>query len=175
MMAGDTDSSRVNNAFFHANGWIGPNQTSERLDVTVAPANVAESDGKGYFAVEVTSRAGTAFDPAAIEIRRVGSGAANSVGGVADADSSIVIPRLAHNNLSNSTSSLTLVELPAGQYQFTVRGEANPSLGVPAEGLKGAFQVNAYLIGDVNGDHRVDAVDREAMRFMIDALHSDAN
>jgi hypothetical protein len=116
-------------------GIVNPGAPSE-LTLTV-PGN-PDNDGSRILSFHVmrdNSVAGNNLNPSAITISRI----------EADNSRTSVTP-LFSNGEMGSSESLMVANLRPGTYELTVRGD---------NGTHGAFLMNVYLPGDVNGDGRV--------------------
>lgn len=116
-------------------------RTSERAPAqevrfTVSPADFQLRGGKTLLGFQVHDPLGGPFDPAAPTIVR--------------SDGQSLSPTLADDDTSGGDSALTIVELGRGRFTATVGGE-NDSRGV--------WRMDVHLVGDANGDRRVDYLD----------------
>ena len=83
---------------------------------------------------------GSALDPALV--------------GVMNVQGQAVIPRYSTTDLPGVSDSLTLYELPYGEYTLTVQGEG---------GSVGGYLLDVFLVGDADGDGDVDRTDTQAI------------
>jgi hypothetical protein len=113
----------------------------EHIAVSIAPEKLGITGDKAFLGFQTQSRGGGSFDPAALQIRR--------------ADGTLVKPEFSVANLPGSTDSVVLVQLGKGNYTLDVSGTL---------GARSQFQVDVYLVGDVNGDHAVRADDLDLIR-----------
>ncbi len=75
-----------------------------------------------------------------------------------------VKPTYVNADLGGYTRSLALASLTYGSYNLTVGGD---------RGTSGAFQLDAFLAGDANGDHRIDLSDGSLIRSLIGSVSGD--
>jgi hypothetical protein len=93
---------------------------------------------------------GSTLDPAAVQVRNVAGGATQ--------------PERAAADLGDGRDSLLLTPLKPGDYTLAVRGD---------HGTAGAFQLDAFLAGDVNGDLSVDDTDGDAVKGLFGSTAGD--
>jgi len=97
-------------------------------------------------------RTGGSLDPAAVQIR-------NDSGAVLPAVYSIA-------DIAAGVDSLAIVQVGPGTYSVLVGPEANGF---------GAFELDVFLVGDVDGDRSVDRTDADLIRGIFGAEQGDAN
>ncbi len=90
---------------------------------------------------------GSLLDPAPVVIR--------------DSNQQLVNPLLSNMNLAAGQQSLVVAELPLGSYQITVSG---------AQQTQGGYELDVFLVGDVDGDRSVSAADGQAIQAMLGAV-----
>lgn len=103
-----------------------------------------DSEGTVRLIFKVTSANGCTLDPAALRIRPVQS-----------SDTPIVTP--SQSDYFGRSVSATAGRFRPGSYQLEVSSERN---------TKGAFTLEAFLLGDVNNDRQVDAADLQIIKAL---------
>ena len=121
-----------------------------RIPITIAPAKLGIAD-KAYLGFQVQSLTGSSFDPAAVQILRC--------------PWHVSQPEYAIANLAGKTDSVVVAGLVQGNYTLEVSGTV---------GARSQYQVDVYLVGDVNGDHEVDQGDLDTIRQIYGSAAGDA-
>ena len=131
------------NLFAQFTGILDPtdNNTADFLDLSISAAELSITQEKAVLGFSLKTQHDGGLDPSAVTIR--------------DQSGATVSPLYARSNIPGSTESLVIAELPSGDYNVEVTG---------AVGSRSQYTLNVFLAGDVNGDHRVDQTDLEAIR-----------
>lgn len=137
------------NVFAEFRGTLISGET-ERLPVTMVPADFALAGGKSILGFHVRADAGSALDPAAVQVLPL----------LADgSDGPALTPRLVRADLA-AGRSLALVEVPYGNF----------TLSFPAEfGSAGGYTLEAFLAGDATTFRVIDNPDAILIRNMMQA------
>ncbi|MHC4789419.1 MAG: Ig-like domain-containing protein, partial [Planctomycetota bacterium] len=113
-----------------------------RVAIHLRPEDFAPArTGKTMLGLHLQAAEGSGLDPDVVEALSNGQP---------------VNPRYARND-TGVTDSLALVEFLAGDYELAVRGQGNTG---------GAYVLDVFLVGDVEGDGDVDRADTRAIRGM---------
>jgi RHS repeat-associated protein len=133
-------------------GAIGASGTSAQVPISIAPADFTLPHGRTTLGFHVVTPAGSELDPAAVRIQ--------------DAHGAPVTTQYAVSDLKGATQSLTLASLHYGTYRLIVGGD---------RGTSGAFHLDVFLAGDVNGDRTVDRADGILLRKIFGAAAGDGH
>ena len=149
--------SSAAHVFANYDGQIVSAGGSERIDFGISNSEFALSGGKTNLGFQLVAGDGGNLDPAAVTIRNSSTNA-------------VITPALSRPDLAANRQSLVVAELPLGSYYLTVSAEHNTS---------GAYRLNTYLVGDINGDRKVDTADGIAINTLIKTsqyqVEADAN
>jgi Bacterial Ig domain len=83
---------------------------------------------------------------------------------ITTANGTAVTPVFVNPNMAGDTQSLTLASLSYGNYTLTINGDG---------GSVGAFQLDVFLAGDADGDHRIDLADGQLIRELDGSVAGD--
>ena len=133
------------NVFAEFGGTLATAADAKAVPITLSAADFTLAGGKTVLGFHVTAAAGSTLDPAAVTITGAGGAAVST--------------RLSNANVAsgNGKASLVVVELAAGTYTVTVRGE---------KGTSGGFVLSAFLAGDQDGSRAVTTTDGTVIRSM---------
>ena len=118
---------------------------SDRIEIGISNSEFALSGGKMNLGFKLVAGDGSNLDPATVTIRNSSTNA-------------VVSPALSQPDLAAKRQSLAIAELSAGNYYLTVSSERDTS---------GSYRLNTYLVGDINGDRKVDTADGTAINALI--------
>jgi RHS repeat-associated protein len=139
------------NIFARFRGTLAKPGDAQQIAVTLRAADFTLKTASPVLGFELVAPPGSGLNPAVPQITR--------------ADNTTVTPRATNSGLAGNTESLNLSALAYGTYTVTVRG---------AQGTAGAYQLNIFLAGDVNGDFKVDTTDGSAIAAMMGSKAGDA-
>jgi hypothetical protein len=122
-------------------------------EVGLIPMNLALQNpaGTAYLAFRTRGLGGGDLDPEVLKIRR--------------GDGTLVGAQYAIANLPGSTDSVLVARMTSGDYTLEVSGTAT---------TRSHFQVEVFLVGDVNGDHLVGEDDLNTIRQIYGSKAGDA-
>jgi hypothetical protein len=122
-----------------------PDVAGGAIPIRIAPQDFRlATGGRVLLGFELVAADGSPLDPAAVRVATLRPGGAIPIGG--------------RDDLGTGTASLTLVAARPGALAITPLGEA---------GTTGAATLRVRLVGDANGDRRVDAYDLRLIREAI--------
>ncbi|HEX8203929.1 MAG TPA: Ig-like domain-containing protein, partial [Isosphaeraceae bacterium] len=114
---------------------------AERIDIAITRDDFTLAGNRTLLGFHLQPAPGSTLDPASVQVYNA---AGNSVPAMID-----------RNDIGTGTPSLVLAELPVGGYRLAVGGQ---------HGTTGAYRLDVSLVGDVNGDRRVDMTDGLILR-----------
>jgi RHS repeat-associated protein len=139
------------NIFARFRGTLVKPGDAQQIAITLRAADFTLATASPVLGFELVAPPGSKLNPAVVQITRP--------------DNTTVTPRATTSGLAGNTESLNLSALSYGTYTVNVSG---------AQGTAGAYQLNVFLAGDVNGDFKVDTTDGSTIAAMMGAKAGDA-
>jgi hypothetical protein len=121
-------------AFATIQGEISTPAEEDVFPIRIDPADIALHRWGTYVGFEVHASNGSQLDPSPVRIRPLGKS----------------VTTIAWKSSDGPHGSVTLATVRAGSFQLVVGGDRRTT---------GAYHVNVFLVGDANGDYRVDKRD----------------
>ena len=140
----------ASNIFAQFSGVVPAAGSVQQIPITLSTSNFTLPGSHAVIGFQVQAPTGSSLDPAAVTITT--------------AAGTTVKPTYVNADLGGHTQSLALASLTYGSYNLTVGGQ---------RGTSGAFQLDAFLAGDANGDHRIDLSDGSLIRSLIGSVSGD--
>ncbi len=138
------------NSFAQFSGVVPAAGSVQQIPITLSTSNYTLPGSKAVIGFQVEAAGGSSLDPAAVTITT--------------ASGTTVQPTYVNADLGGTTQSLALASLTYGSYNLAVGGD---------RGTSGAFQLNAFLAGDANGDHQIDLADGSLIHSLIGTVSGD--
>lgn len=138
------------NVFAQFMGQVDAPGASRSIPVTLDPADFHLAGGTTLLGLQLLGADGSALDPAAVAIR--------------DAGGQLVAPTYQNADLAGRAQSLVVAPLGLGSASLEVGGD---------RGTQGAFVLNVFLVGDVDGNRAVDLQDGLALRGLLGSRTGD--
>jgi hypothetical protein len=140
------------NVFAQFSGVVPAAGQIDQIPITLSTSSFTIPGSKAVIGFQVVQAAGSSLDPAAVTITT--------------SSGTTVTPTYVNADLAGDTQSLALASLPFGSYNLAVGGD---------DGTSGAFQLNVFLAGDANGDHRVDLSDGSLIKSIYGSVAGDGH
>jgi len=123
---------------------------ADQQRITLAPDDFTLSGGKALLGFLAQPAPGSSLDPATVLIH--------------DTSGAPMQPLVARHNIAGSIDSLVLAELPLGTFDVTVTQQSMTS---------GDYEIDVFLVGDMDGDRSVTLADGAAIRAIFGATAGD--
>jgi RHS repeat-associated protein len=138
------------NIFARFSGVLSSPTDTQRINIAINPHDFTLNQPQKLILGLQLRANGSSLDPATVQVR--------------DSGGALVNPLYTNPDLANLTQSLSVSELNYGSYTLTVAGE---------RGTQGAFRLDVFLAGDVNGDRTVDTTDGDLLRGIMGSVAGD--
>jgi len=138
------------NIFAQFSGAVPAAGSVQQIPITLSTSNFTLPGRQVVLGFEVQAPDGSSLDPAAVTITTSGG--------------AVVNPTYVNADVGGTTASLVLASLTYGSYNLAVHGD---------RGTSGAFQLDAFVAGDANGDHQIDLSDGSLIRSLIGSVSGD--
>jgi hypothetical protein len=140
----------ASNVFAQFNGQLLHPGDTEQIPIALTSANFYVPPSGVVLGFQAQATSGSSLDPADVQITN-SSGATMPL-------------RYGSPDKPGNTQSVVVADLPLGSYTVTMRGN---------QGTVGAYQLNVFLAGDVDGDHSVTTTDGKIIASLIGSTAGD--